>query len=1258
MFVDERRLQVEAGDLWEVESLRNGAAGLRDADTWHFTTAAGLVDVVMSAAGVGDFDVHAPSAVSLEMFGVHVQTASIDHLIQSKESLGRDKDLTALPQLRMIRDAECARRRSTGHTRITKAAALARNFQSDLELHVGVELHGHLVGADCLDRVVQMQLATIDLDAGLVLHGVHDLGGGRALELLRAEDVDVVLLDVLMPVLDGYSTLAAIKADARLSHLPVIMVSTVPRAGRRRALPRPRRHRLPPEAVQRRGAAGPAAVLARGEAPARHRARAPAPRGGVRRRRGRGRRCRRAAAAAHPRRGGARGHAAQGDRRAAGGARPVGVVTTGTSLRRLVQVGIGTGFALLTVLLLLSLAAERSTHDSADAEARRSTSLRLADELRQTSDDLTRMARSHVATGEPRYRAWFEEILAIRAGTAPRPVAYDEIYWDVVSDTGERPTPFGPPESFAAVAARAGFEPGELRLLAVARERSDALAQLEQQAFALIGQPDRATALLYGTDYLRAKAQIMEPIGQVFALVDARTARDTAQGVQEARTWSAAAVAVALLLLTGMAVFAANTRRAVIRPVLDLDEATARIAEGDHDVRAPVAGVGEIAALATRFNGMAERVRARTAELELLHRVAATAHQAVDLPAATREVLGLVCAHTGWKVSHVYWRDGAELVPSAIWRGGSPAFRSATEDLPPTSGVGLAGRVLATGAPVWIRDVLRDPDFPRRAAAPDLGAGLAFPVLAGGEVVAVLEFFSSAPAEPDDALLVLLADVGRQLGRVVDRVRAADALRDAAAAAESANTAKSAFLATMSHEIRTPMNAVIGMTELLLRHRPRPPSSASSPGSSATAATRLLPLINDILDFSKIEAGQARPGAARRSTSPGACEGALDLVAADAAAEGRRAALRHRAGRARARSSGDVTRRAAGAGQPAGQRREVHRAGRGRGVGAGRSPRPTARTSGASPCATPGSASRPTGSGRSSSRSPRPTSPPPAASAAPGSGLAICRRLVDLMGGTIGAASEVGVGTTVTVVLRAAGGVAVEEVPAPAVEEVAGPLRILVAEDHPVNQRLVLLQLAKLGQRADVVSDGAEAVTAVQRREYDVVLMDVRMPDVDGITAARRIRALLGARGPRIVAVTADASPGDRDACLAAGMDDHLTKPLQPAELARALRGCAPPVLDRAALAALRELVGHDPDTLSGLVDDFLDETPPLLDALVGDDPADARRAAHTLGALGATFGATAMAELCRRDGPPAAIGSELRRVALALRRGDHLAGA
>jgi CheY-like chemotaxis protein len=246
---------------------------------------------------------------------------------------------------------------------------------------------------------------------------------------------------------------------------------------------------------------------------------------------------------------------------------------------------------------------------------------------------------------------------------------------------------------------------------------------------------------------------------------------------------------------------------------------------------------------------------------------------------------------------------------------------------------------------------------------------------------------------------------------------------------------------------------------------------------------------------------------------------------------------------------------------------------------------------------------------------------------------------------------------------------------ASAAEVAVSPLRILVAEDHPVNQRLVQLLLAKLGHTADLVSDGVEAVAAVRRRDYDVVLMDVQMPELDGLAAAREIRARLADRRPRIIAVTANALRGDREACLAAGMDDYLTKPLTRTELARALDHCPrpdpdpdplPAVLDPTAIATLRELVGDDPKALAGLAEDFLAETPSLLDALraavAGGDAEQVHRATHTLKSLAATFGATALAELCQRaeshGGAPAelapvvaAIAAEHDRVALTLEK-------
>ena len=116
------------------------------------------------------------------------------------------------------------------------------------------------------------------------------------------------------------------------------------------------------------------------------------------------------------------------------------------------------------------------------------------------------------------------------------------------------------------------------------------------------------------------------------------------------------------------------------------------------------------------------------------------------------------------------------------------------------------------------------------------------------------------------------------------------------------------------------------------------------------------------------------------------------------------------------------------------------------------------------------------------------------------------------------------------------------------------PLRILLAEDNAVNQKLALRLLQQMGYRADLASNGIEAVESVQRQAYDVVLMDVQMPELDGLDATRQICTLLdGPMRPRIVALTANAMQGDREMCLEAGMDDYLTKPIRVDRLVEAL---------------------------------------------------------------------------------------------------------
>ena len=224
------------------------------------------------------------------------------------------------------------------------------------------------------------------------------------------------------------------------------------------------------------------------------------------------------------------------------------------------------------------------------------------------------------------------------------------------------------------------------------------------------------------------------------------------------------------------------------------------------------------------------------------------------------------------------------------------------------------------------------------------------------------------------------------------------------------------------------------------------------------------------------------------------------------------------------------------------------------------------------------------------------------------------------------------------------------------------PLQILVAEDHVTNQRLALLTLEGLGYRADVAANGLEVLEALERQSYDVILMDVQMPEMDGLEATRLVRQRWPDKeGPRIIAMTANVTKDDRLACLAAGMNDYLPKPIRVEELIAALSRSQPlakktlltpkdrrsgitlqrdepkddfsnGILDSNALYALLKLVGNDNTRFSKLINSFLDETPPLLtnlhEAMRAGDQELFRRAAHTLKSSSLDFGAVKLSVL------------------------------
>ena len=167
----------------------------------------------------------------------------------------------------------------------------------------------------------------------------------------------------------------------------------------------------------------------------------------------------------------------------------------------------------------------------------RYASRNLVDELRQSSDDLSRMARTYIVTGEPQYRQYFQEILDIREGRHPRPRDYQNVYWDLVQPGGQRPRADGPAEPLMKMMRDAHFTQAELALLATAKNESDKLAGMEAAAMELrdsSGDIQRAIAMLHDSAYHRAKADIMRPIAEVNDSVEQRTRRQVEETEQDA----------------------------------------------------------------------------------------------------------------------------------------------------------------------------------------------------------------------------------------------------------------------------------------------------------------------------------------------------------------------------------------------------------------------------------------------------------------------------------------------------------------------------------------------------------------------------------------------------------------------------------------------------------------------------------------------------------------------------------------------------
>jgi signal transduction histidine kinase/ActR/RegA family two-component response regulator len=386
--------------------------------------------------------------------------------------------------------------------------------------------------------------------------------------------------------------------------------------------------------------------------------------------------------------------------------------------------------------------------------------------------------------------------------------------------------------------------------------------------------------------------------------------------------------------------------------------------------------------------------------------------------------------------------------------------------------------------------------------------------------------------------------------------------------AEAASVAKSAFLANMSHEIRTPMNGIIGMTNIL-RREGLTPQQAKRFDTIETSAQHLLAVINNILDLSKIEAGKLTLEEAPVVISS-LLANVHSIISDRARAKGievliqsdplpanlvgdptrlQQAMLNYTGNAVKFTEKGKVILRTLKQQETADSvavRFEVQDS------GIGISPEAMTRLFGAFEQADNSLTRKYGGTGL---------------------GLAITKRLAEMMGGEVGAQSTPGVGSTFWFTVKLKKGVKAAPTAAPTAAPIALDAEalirqryyghcILVVDDEPINREVTLIQLQALDLVVDTAADGAEAIALAKKNNYAAILMDMQMPNVNGLEATLQIRQLHGYRQTPIIAMTANAFAEDRAQCFEAGMTDFLAKPIKIDELySTLLRALSPQVI-------------------------------------------------------------------------------------------------
>ena len=463
-------------------------------------------------------------------------------------------------------------------------------------------------------------------------------------------------------------------------------------------------------------------------------------------------------------------------------------------------------------------------------------------------------------------------------------------------------------------------------------------------------------------------------------------------------------------------------------------------------------------------------------------------------------------------------------------------------------GLGPTGTAIRTGKTTVTQDVLNNPDLhPWREAALKRGfqSSLSLPLVCESRTIGALTLYAMPPHAFEEEEVKLLDELVQNLSFGIQMLRT----RQERDTAKAATHAKSVFLANMSHEIRTPLNAILGMA-YLLRREGVTEQQAERLGTINAAADHLLGVINDILDLSKIEAGKLTLEKTRLEVDV-LLSNVLSIIASRAQAKGLKLSVeaekvpRHLVGdptrlaqallnyannAVKFTESGSITLRTRVL-----ERRDdsIQLRFEVQDTGIGIAPQAQLRLFEAFEQADSSTTREYGGTGL---------------------GLAITQYLATLMGGEAGVSSTPDVGSTFWFTARlemceqANGNRTLDDtVDAEArLAETCAGMSVLLVEDEPINQIVAQELLSETGLLIDTADNGLQAVEKAQAKSYDLILMDMQMPKMDGVTATRQIRQIPGRQTVPIIAMTANAFSEDRARCMDAGMNDFLSKPVVP----------------------------------------------------------------------------------------------------------------